>query len=218
MPLYTHCIFEDGGIAIWHIEESTEVLYALLGTTRYDDALATISHEARRAEWLAVRVLIAQLLGADKEVLYQTSGRPYLADGSYHISISHTKGYAAIAYHRSSPIGVDVEQIASRVERIAFRFTHPDEAAYIDGCDTKRRLMYWVINWSAKETLYKVSNNSAAAEFREAFRIAPYELSQLGTLDVQCFACTEDALPMCVYYRVFPDIVCTWVVVSDEVN
>lgn len=218
MPLYTHRNFKDGGVAIWRIEESAGELYALLGTSRYDDALAAISHEARRAEWLAVRVLIAQLLGADKEVCYEASGRPYLADGSYRISISHTKGYAAIAYHRACSVGVDVEQIASRVERIAFRFTHPDEAAYIDGCDAGRRLMYWLINWSAKETLYKVSDNSAAAEFREAFRIAPYEPASRGTLDVQCFTLADGGLPMCVHYRVFSDIVCTWVVVSDEVN
>lgn len=218
MPLFSHRTFEGGGIAIWRIEESAEELYALLGTSRYDDALATMSHEARRAEWLAVRVLMAQLLGSDKEVLYYASGRPYLADGSYCISISHTKGYAAIAYHCACSVGVDIEQIAPRVERIAPRFTHADEAAYIDGCDAETRLMYWLINWSAKETLYKVSDNSAAAEFREAFRVAPYVVEERGTLEVQCFTSTDESVLMRVDYCTFSDIVCTWVVVSDEVN
>ena len=217
MPLCTHSTFEGGGIAIWRIEESAETLYAMLDTTRYDDVLATMSHEARRAEWLAVRVLIGQLLGADKEVLYQPSGRPYLADGSYHISISHTKGYAAIAYHRACSVGIDIEQIAPRVGRIAPRFTHPDEAAYIDGRDDEMRMMYWLINWSAKETLYKVADNSVAAEFREAFCIAPYELNQQGVLDVRCYVSTDEGSLIRVHYRTFSDIVCTWVV-CGEVN
>ena len=38
MPLCTHSTFEGGGIAIWRIEESAETLYAMLDTTRYDDA------------------------------------------------------------------------------------------------------------------------------------------------------------------------------------
>ena len=218
MPLCLHHTIDGGGIAVWRIKESVEELYALLETSRFDSALATISHEVRRAEWLAVRVLISQLLGVDKEVAYQPSGRPYLADGSYHISISHTKGYAAIAYHSCCPVGVDVEYIAHRVERIAHRFTHPSESTYIDVCNAGDRLMYWLINWSAKEALYKVFDNSAAAEFCEAFRIAPYKLAQQGEIDVQCFEKEDGGLPMCVCYRVFSDIVCTWVVFHDKVN
>ena len=40
MPNYAHYTFEGGGIAIWHITETSDELYALLGTDRYDAQLA----------------------------------------------------------------------------------------------------------------------------------------------------------------------------------
>lgn len=207
MPIYAHHTFERGGIAIWRIEETPDELYALLSTSRYDAMLAAISHEARRAEWLAVRVLIAQVLGDDKEVKYHLSGRPFLADGSYHVSISHTKGYAAIAYHDSCAIGIDIEHVAPRVLRIAHRFTHPDEALYIDRFNTDEQLPYLLINWSAKETLYKLLDDPAAADFRETFRIAPYELGQQGTLTAYISLTSSQQI---VRYQRCSDFVCTW--------
>ena len=93
MPKYAHHTFEGGGIAIWHITESAETLYAMLGMQRYDAALNAMHHEERRTEWLAVRVLLTEVLGRDKEIAYHSTGRPYLTDGSFCISISHTKGY-----------------------------------------------------------------------------------------------------------------------------
>lgn len=207
MPIYARHTFEGGGIAIWRIEETSDALYALLSTSRYDAMLAAISHEARRAEWLAVRVLIAQVLGSDKEVKYHSSGRPFLTDGSYYISISHTKGYAAIAYHDNRAVGIDIEHIAPRVQRIAHRFTHSDETLYINRYSADEQLQYLLINWSAKETLYKLLDNSAAADFRETFCIAPYELGQQGTLAAHIsLSFSQQA----VCYQRYQDFVCTW--------
>lgn len=207
MPIYAHHTFEGGGIAIWRIEETSDALYALLSTSRYDAMLAAISHEARRAEWLAVRVLIAQVLWSDKEVGYHPSGCPFLTDGSYYIGISHTKGYAAIVYHGNRAVGIDVEHIAPRVQRIAHRFTHPDEALYINRCSTDEQLQYLLVNWSAKETLYKLFDDPAAADFRETFRIAPYEPGQQGTLIAHVSLSSSQ---QAVCYRIYPDFVCTW--------
>ena len=208
MPNYVHHTFDEGGVAIWYITETTDELYAQLATTKYDAQLLEKKNEGRRAEWLAVRLLVKQLFGAECEVAYHSTGAPYLKGSDVHISISHTRGYAAVAYHRAHPIGVDVECISSRVERIASRFTSEEEAAYIDPYDEHERTMYHLINWSAKETLYKLFSNSALAEFKEAFHIAPYALGTQEALhvDVHHEGCTE--LEVC--YRVFPDFVCTW--------
>lgn len=203
MPKFAHHTFDGGGIAIWHIAESADELYDMLHTQRYDAALSAIHHEARRTEWLAVRVLLAHILGSDKEIAYHPSGKPYLVDGSYHISISHTKGYAAIAYHSSREVGIDIERISSRVERIADRFTHASEMAYMNECDAHEHLMRLLINWSAKETLYKCLDTPSAADFKNAFQIAPYAMAQQGRLTVAHLSCE-------VYFNLFPDFVCTW--------
>ena len=208
MPKFAHHTFDGGGIAIWHIAESADELYDMLHTQRYDAALSAIHHEARRTEWLAVRVLLAHILGSDKEIAYHPSGKPYLVDGSYHISISHTKGYAAIAYHSSREVGIDIERISSRVERIADRFTHASEMAYMNECDAHEHLMRLLINWSAKEALYKLYDSPSMAEFKEVFHIATYKLSTHGTLSVVIHNSADEVVK--VNYRVFPDFVCTF--------
>lgn len=210
MPNYAHHTFEGGGVAIWHITESSDELYALLATRRYDAELEDKKNEGRRSEWLAVRLLVKQLFGDDCEVAYYPTGRPYLKHSDVHISISHTKGYAAVAYHRIFPIGMDIEQISSRVERIAHRFTSPAESAYIDSCDASESEMYHLINWSAKESLYKLYDSPGMAEFKEAFHLAPYALATCGSMQATIH-CAENDLAM-VHYHLFPDFVCTWAV------
>ena len=252
MPNHVHHTFEGGGIALWHITETADELYALLGTTKYDTQLSEKKNDARRAEWLAVRLLIKDLFGPDAEVAYHPTGRPYLkGDGGYgnscviafpfgqrtsflsvaknlaeshdeilhfiqddmdnneiFISISHTHGYAAVAYSTEGPIGLDIEHISDRVERIADRFTSPAEAEYIDTHEPQERVLYHLINWSAKETLYKLFDSPSLAEFREVFHIAPYALTSQGTLDATLLA--SDDKKVSVHYRLFPDFVCTW--------
>ena len=195
-------------MAIWHITESAEELRALLATNKYDAQLAEKRCEARRAEWLAVRLLLSQVLGEDKMIAYHPSGRPYLTDGSWHISVSHTQGYAAIAYHRNRRVGVDIEYISSRVERIASRFTRSEEEEFIKIHDEHERMMYHLINWSAKETLYKLEDNSEAADFRKVFAISPYALSEQGGMSVAIMLGKEHEEK--VHYTVHDDFVCTW--------
>jgi phosphopantetheinyl transferase len=208
MPNYAHHTFEGGGIAIWHITETSDVLYALLGTQRYDAQLLEKKNESRRAEWLAVRLLVKELFGVECEVAYHPTGRPYLKNGIAHISISHTKGFAAVAYHHEAPLGMDIECLSSRVERIALRFTTQTEASYIDVCDEDARQMYHLINWSAKETLYKLLDDARMVDFKVAFHIAPYTLHPQGTLAATLLASGNTMVS--VHYHFFPDFVCTW--------
>ena len=212
MPNYVHHTFDEGGVAIWYITETTDELYAQLATTKYDAQLLEKKNEGRRAEWLAVRLLVKQLFGAECEVAYHSTGAPYLKGSDVHISISHTRDYAAVAYSTAGPIGLDIERISDRVERIAHRFTSTDEAAYIDTHGQQDRPMYHLINWSAKETLYKLLDDTRMADFKAAFHIAPYTLASKGMLDATLLAAYDGRVA--VHYRLFPDFVCTWVISS----
>ena len=210
MPNYAHHTSEWGGIAIWHITETSDELYVLLDTEKYDSQLLGMKNEVRRAEWLAVRLLVKELFGPEAEVAYHPTGRPYLKNGTAHISISHTKGFAAVAYHHRAPLGMDIEYLSSRVERIASRFTTQAEASYIDVHDEDVRQMYHLINWSAKEALYKLFDSPSLAEFREVFHIAPYTLSESGTMDAT--VCDAENTILAVSYLTSPYFVCTWAV------
>ncbi len=45
----------------------------------------------------------------------------------YHISISHTLGYVAVILSRDYEVGVDIEYVSDRVNRISSRFLRDDE-------------------------------------------------------------------------------------------
>ena len=73
----------------------------------------------------------------------------------YHISISHTLGYVAVILSRDYEVGVDIEYVSDRVNRISSRFLRDDEVF----ADTTDKL----IAWCAKETMYKLFSSEYLA-------------------------------------------------------
>ena len=111
---------------IWKIEEPSEVLFALLQNRKeYLPQLELIRTEQRRREWLASRVLLQELTGGSALIAYHPNGAPYLSGSSLHISISHTKGYAAVLLQDHPAAGIDIEYRSERVSRIRSRFMIP---------------------------------------------------------------------------------------------
>ena len=128
MPLFKSWTSGEGVFAIWKVEESNGQLRALLkGAFPYDADISRMKAESRRSEYLAVRVLLAEVCGEEKEICHEPSGKPFLADGSFHLSISHTKGYVAIALHPTREVGIDIEQVSGRVLKVADRFMSKEE-------------------------------------------------------------------------------------------
>ena len=118
-------------------------------------------HEGRQREFLSVRALLSVMTGDNSLVIgHEPSGKPTLPD--WHISISHTKGYAALILSQTEPVAVDIEQRSDRVGRIANRFIRPDEEA-----DTLERML---TVWSAKETLYKLHSEDSLQFFEMRVR------------------------------------------------
>ena len=116
------------------------------------------SLKVREKERKAVRELVAAMLqyktsigessrtDEPVEITHEESGKPVL-DG-WHISISHTKGYAAVLLSKSHEVGIDIEYVSERVKRIADRFLRPDEQA--------ENTIDLLLHWCAKEAIYKL--------------------------------------------------------------
>lgn len=127
----------------------------LLGLWKMEDEP---SLKAREKEQKAVRELVAAMLqyktsiGESSrtddtvEITHEESGKPVL-DG-WHISISHTKGYAAVLLSKNHEVGIDIEYVSERVKRIADRFLRPDEQA--------ESVTDLLLHWCAKEAIYKL--------------------------------------------------------------
>ncbi len=205
MPLFrTH---REGEllIGIWKTDETTEQLLQMLDRHEWYREAVERYGKSRLHEWLAVRVLLKTLCGEEKEIAYHPSGRPYLRDGSFYISISHTRGYVAVALHSSREVGLDIEQYGTRVKRVASRFIRPDEESSVRSGDEIDTLL---IHWSAKETLFKLMHTSEV-DFIGHLHILPFAPAESGSFQAREYR-TEEQRTYEVHYLTHPDFVLTW--------
>ena len=118
MPLLKKWIENGALFAIWRVEETAEELRKMLvASLPYDEELSQLKSEARQLEYLAVRVLLRAVCGEEKHISHYSSGKPFLTDGSFYITISHTRGYVAVGLHATYEVGVDIEYISNRVRK-----------------------------------------------------------------------------------------------------
>ncbi|MDH8702212.1 4'-phosphopantetheinyl transferase [Dysgonomonadaceae bacterium PH5-43] len=145
---------DDCIVGVLPIEHSSDELIDILRNNAYLADIET-KCEARRVEKLTVRYLIYMLLGEHKKITYNENGRPLLHDNSYNISISHTKGYVAVALSKKHEVGIDIEFISTRVKNIQSRFMSDVELKNIS---TSNPVTHLLLHWSAKESLFKRLN------------------------------------------------------------
>lgn len=191
---------------VWKTDETPDELLALLpDKEKYREGMQRFSADSRRLEWLAVRVLLHVLTGEEKEIRYYPSGKPYLADASASLSISHTKGYVAVLLGAPCrEVGIDIEQYGERVRRVAPKFMRQDEeAAVYRGTETWSLLLHW----SAKETMFKCLN-TPEVDFRAHLRIFPFQVSERGVFSAAEYR-TVEKRSFSIHYYLYPDFVLT---------
>ncbi len=160
-------ITETVTIGLWCIEETTAEFYAKHPfLAPYRSVLdERYTHDARKLEFLAVHALLCSVLGHDAEISHLPSGKPLL--DNYHVSISHTKGYAAIILSAVDDVAIDIEYMGNRVDRVADRFIRDDERA--------ETLAQRLVLWSAKETAYKFYSMDGLP--LKDLKVFPFEVS-----------------------------------------
>ena len=114
MPIWKQWSSEGALWGIWKITESPEELRAMLvSDLPYQTEMEALKSPSRKLEYLAVRVLLKVLVaGEELAIAHLPSGQPYLPGDFRRISISHTRGYAAVGIHSSALPGIDIEQVA----------------------------------------------------------------------------------------------------------
>lgn len=189
---------ESGVLAIWKMDETVEELMAGLSS----DSLGIVQpiSKIRLAEQLTVRFLLKELLGEEKEISYTSSGRPFLNDGSFHLSISHTKDYVAVVLDREARVGVDIEKFSDKIKTVRSRIVSGNE--YID---PDNELVHLLLHWSAKETMFKILDKRGV-DFLHHLQVMPFKPESEG-----CFETREERTRhkyrFLMDYQVFPDFV-----------
>ena len=196
---------------IWKTEESFQSLLDLLPHENfYKQGLLNFSSEHRRMEWLSVRVLLFTLLGEEKMIAYYPSGKPYLQDNSFSISISHTYGYVAVIIAPSEKqVGIDIEHYGERVHNVATKYMRADEITSLyDGVATWSLLLHW----SAKEVMFKCLD-TPDVNLQHHLRIFPFSISDSGSFNAEEYR-TLDQHKFRIHYLLNAEFVLTWQISS----
>lgn len=157
MPLYQRInISESTSIIIWKIEESEEVLMSGVEMHPSDnERFERFSNPKKRNEFLALRQCLIEYFGKNPPVHYNEDGKPFLKNG-YHISFSHTDGFAGMIVCSKNPVGIDLELFRDRIKRIAHKFIRTEEKESIQ---KETEVPHLTLYWGAKEVMVKITGN-----------------------------------------------------------
>ena len=158
---------------IWHITETAEeLLSSVLLTPPETTHYQSFPNESRKRQWLACRALLQHLLDPfPTGIFYDAYGKPVLISGSHHISLSHAGEFAAAVCACNLPVGIDIEKIRDRVERVKERFMVPDE---LQSVEPEHRLDHLHLYWCGKEALYKL-HGKPDIDFKNDIYIHPFD-------------------------------------------
>ena len=143
--------FNDAQIGIAFIEPYKETDIEV--TARFANIIGQFKHQRRMNEWLSSRLLLEKVTNKSfDEINYSPEGKPYCFDGSK-ISISHSKQMAAVIWHPSCEVGIDIDELRPQVQKIKHKFLSDNELKMVLPQYPLETLTAF---WCAKEALFKL--------------------------------------------------------------
>jgi 4'-phosphopantetheinyl transferase len=170
MPLFKTIPVAGGLIGVWEMTESSEELLRFFSSEETNNLdFQKYTHEKRKVEWLASRLMLKQLIGSDFAVSYSETGKPILGNNCYkHISISHSRDFVVVFVHENLEVGIDIENLTRNYHSIEKRYLSDLEQKQASG-NPKIQCIYWC----AKEAIFKLVPD-IGVEFREQINILPF--------------------------------------------
>jgi phosphopantetheinyl transferase len=135
-------------LAVWKIEEGEQ--FFLRSVPLQQD----ISHPHKRLQHLAGRYLLRYLYPSFPVDLIRVADtrKPFLEDEAFHFSISHCGDFAAVIVSTANRVGVDIERVSDKTERIRHKFMTPEEEALLKFPQAAAAA---TLLWSVKESVFK---------------------------------------------------------------
>ena len=120
-------------LGVWYIREE-EIFFNNVPLQR------SITHPHKRLQHLAGRFLLKELYPEFPYELIKIADtrKPFLENEAYHFSISHCGDYAAVMVSTHNRVGVDVERISIKVDKVKHKFLSAGEQELVR---TYRRLL-----------------------------------------------------------------------------
>lgn len=205
MPLfYQQDINQDTRLAVWKIDEEESFFLQKVSLKR------EIIHPHKRLQHLAGRYLLVYLFPDFPAELIEIADtrKPFLPNEQYHFSISHCGDFAAAIVSKTERVGIDVELLTPRVEKIKHKFLHPDELQMVDRAKIDKVQLLTLL-WSAKEAMFKWWG-SGDVDFSDVLRIWQMPIELQGKINTS-FQKNEIDIALQLDYRLMSELTLCWV-------
>lgn len=171
MPLFKSIPIHNGLLAVWQITESSGELLAFFSPEEVaNPAFQKFTYEKRKAEWLATRALLKQMIGSNFEISYSEAGKPVLTHPLYkQISISHSREFVAVLVHQNLAVGLDIESINRNYDSVKNRFLSESELKLANNS-----ALLQCIYWCAKEAVFKLVKEEGV-DFRKQIEVSGFD-------------------------------------------
>lgn len=223
MPLHSlQRLSPTAVLGLWHLTEPTADLWRWLPqAAAYRALLPATADAARQAQWLGGRALIHCLAAAFDElqaaalvVQNDPTGRPWLADAppGVVVSLSHSGEWVAAMLAVQGRVGVDVEIIRDKAQRIASKFLAPLEAQAAEEVARAAPALahaHYSLLWSAKETLYKLAAQRGII-FKKQLLLHSFAPQASGRIPATLVLNAAETRHCICYYQPAPGYVLTY--------
>ena len=175
MPLlFEKYITPDIKVGVWEIDETEEWFIERLWLCREELLELEQLKSRKRLEWLADRYVLHHLIGEKDRFpcIKNELGKPFLQGSDFQISLSNSADKAA-AMFGNAPLGLDIQYITQKIERIERKFMREEES---DCLDSAFRLEHLHVFWGAKEALYK-AYGKRELDFKKHILIEPFDFN-----------------------------------------
>ncbi len=166
-------IDSSSALVVKIIEEQEDHLLDFL-SFREKLSFANISHPEKKKEWATSRLAIFDAL-TELNVPYpgffkDEHGKSQSMNGQGYVSLTHTPGFAGAIFHRTQPVGIDMDLIREKILKIGFRFLDPSELDFLE-----KDPAHYTMAWSAKESIFKCQGKKGVS-FRENILLDPFDI------------------------------------------
>jgi 4'-phosphopantetheinyl transferase len=195
----------------WRLDETIQELREMVHLdTGGQASFQSFKNERRKKQWLGYRLLLQQLTERDSvQVAYDENGKPFLPGSDIHLSVSHSGDYSVAIIDHNHPVGVDIEKIRDKIEKIKDRFLSAPE---LENIKNDNRLEMLHVCWGAKESLYKAYGHPDV-DFKADIYLAHFDYlcKPIGTIPAQ-IRLGESLLDFTVNYRKVEDYMLVWTI------
>ncbi|WP_026463330.1 4'-phosphopantetheinyl transferase family protein [Adhaeribacter aquaticus] len=200
-------------LGFWNLTEDIESLkeqVTALAPANFE--ILNFTNLPRQKQWLTGRLLAYRLLQEftnDKlHLQVDAHGKPVFEDSTYSLSISHTANTVGVILSDTYKVGIDIENISSKVLKVKHKFLSEAEIQY-----TEDSLEKTLVYWCTKETLYKLYGKGQVL-FKEHLQVQPFKLATFGSL-AATIALPNLYRKLHVFYELHPDFIFSYCLTSE---